>query len=246
MTDARQDTERNNMSDLSEKDAVKVLQKKIGYRFKKKSLLTAAITHRSFRFENEGVKRDNQRLEFLGDAVIGFISAAWLYGKFSDCDEGMLTALRSQLTRGKTLAKIGKDLDLGVHLRIGKGEEASGGRRRSSNLADAVESVFGAVYLDGGLKSAEKVFRKLCGSELKGLNTDAWKGNPKGKLQELTQRRLKTSPEYRVVDKDGPAHASVFTVEVEISDGTRVTSKGRSKREAETRAAAKMLDKLGE
>lgn len=226
------------------KNPFKDLEKKIGYGFRKMNLIETALMHRSFRFENTGITSDNQRMEFLGDAVLGFVAAAHLYENHDDCDEGDLTSYRSQTTNGQILAEIAQSIDLGTFIKMGKGEENSGGRKRESNLADALEAVIGAAYLDGGLKAVNKIFEQLFVPKLENLSGDVWDGNPKGKLQELSQRQWKGSPRYRIVSKDGPPHAAIFTVEVALADGSAGTGKGRNKQEAEARAAADALSRL--
>ena len=127
------------------------LERSIGYSFRKRKLLETALIHRSFRFETEGIDSDNQRLEFLGDAVLGFVAGAFVYKRFASKQEGFLTSLRSQIISGKALAEIATKLKLGEYLQVGKGEAKSGGRCRASTLADALEAVIGAAYLDGGI-----------------------------------------------------------------------------------------------
>ena len=219
------------------------LEKNLGYRFRKKKIIDEALTHRSYRFEHEDVEFDNQRMEFLGDAMLGAVIAAYMYEKFQDRPEGALTSFRSQIASGKTLGHIGKSLDIGKYLKIGKGEEASGGRKRTSNLADALEAVIGAAYLDGGLKAVEKIYKKVFLPYAENINGDIWADNPKGKLQEHCQRYWKQSPIYRIVSTKGPPHAMIFTVEVEIPDGQTALGGGRSKREAEIYAAMAILEK---
>lgn len=228
------------------KNEYKVLEKKLGYRFKNRTLLTTALLHRSYRFENDDVVTDNQRLEFLGDAVLGFVAAARLYAMFPEDDEGVLTTYRSQITSGKALADLAADIDIGEYLKMGRGEIASGGRSRASNLADAFESVLGAAYLDGGVKAVDKIFTLLFLPCIAGLSGDVWADNPKGKLQDYAQRQLKTSPRYSIVKRDGPPHATVFTVEASLSDGVQAEGVGANKQEAETEAAKKMIEKLAD
>lgn len=221
------------------------LEKDIGYRFRRISLLEEALLHRSFRFENKGITNDNQRMEFLGDAVLGFITAAYVYKKFQDKQEGVLTSFRSQVTSGKALVDVARSINLGDYIKIGKGEEQSGGRKRHSNLADALEAVIGAAHLDGGIKAVEKIFKELFMPQLDSLSDDIWEGNPKGKLQEYSQRKWKTSPRYRIIRKEGPSHATTFTVEVFLHNGTIGTGKGGNKQNAETTAAINALKRLG-
>jgi len=226
------------------KNPYRQLEKNIGYTFKRRKFLATALTHRSFRFENAGVSVDNQRLEFLGDSVLGFLTAAFLYEKHDTSDEGVLTSLRSQTTSGKALARVAREVGLGEVARLGTGEERSGGRKRASLLADTLEAVIGAAYLDGGMKGCRKVFRKLFVPRLDELSGDIWANNPKGKLQEYSQRYWKKSPVYKVVNRAGPAHATLFTVEVSLENGLRATGHGQSKQDAETTAARSLLREL--
>lgn len=222
------------------------LEKAIGYSFRKKTLLVNALTHRSYRYENRGVEFDNQRMEFLGDAALGFVAGAYLYDTMQDKDEGHLTAMRSRITSGKALAEIAASLSLGEFVQIGKGEERSGGRDRSSNLADALESVIGAAYLDTGIKAVEKIFKKLFVPYLDECGDDLWADNPKGKLQETAQTLFRKSPSYRVVKQSGPSHSRVYTVEVVVNGRAMAKGEGRNKRLAESRAAEKALRQLAD
>ncbi len=228
------------------KNPYRPLEKRLGYRFRRRKMLEAALTHPSFRVESGDDVMDNQRLEFLGDAVLGMAAAAHLYKGMGDIGEGMLTSLRSQITRGRALAGLARELRIGEFLRMGRGEEGSGGRDRQSNLEDALEAVIGAIYLDGGFKAAQKVFKRVFVPVIDELSDDMWAGNPKGKLQEFSQRRWKESPSYDVLKQDGPPHATTFTVSVTLRDGRNRRGKGRSKQEAERRAAKKLLEALGE
>lgn len=222
----------------------KGLEKLLGYKFKDQDLLETALTHRSYRFENDDIYSDNQRLEFLGDAVLDMLTAEHLYERYPDDDEGVLTSFRSQVTSGKALADLGAVLELGSFLLMGRGEESSGGRKRSSNLADALESVFGAAFVDGGIKAVNKIFKKVFVPCIDRLSGDVWADNPKGKLQEYSQRRLKTSPLYHILSKEGPSHACSFTVEVVLSNGLKGMGVGVNKREAEVAAARDILSNI--
>jgi ribonuclease-3 len=180
-------------------------------------------------------------MEFLGDAALGFVAGAYLYHCMQDKDEGHLTAMRSRITSGKALAEIATGLSLGEFVQIGKGEERSGGRDRSSNLADALESVIGAAYLDTGIKAVEKIFNKIFVPYLDECGDDLWADNPKGKLQETAQTIFRKSPVYRVLKQSGPSHSRVYTVEVVVNGKTMGMGEGRNKRMAESRAAEKAL-----
>ncbi|MBL7114497.1 MAG: ribonuclease III [Kiritimatiellae bacterium] len=222
-------------------DALRALEKLINYRFKNRQLLEMALTHRSYRFENAGISHDNQRLEFLGDAVLDLVLAEFLYEKYPDKGEGFLTSTRSRLVSGRGLAVCARGLELGEFLRIGKGEEASGGRERESNLADCLEAIVGAAYLDRGHKAARRVIIAVILPQLGEAEGCEWRDNPKGKLQEYSQRRWKEGPEYEVVKATGPAHERVFTVAVRLPDGREVTAQAPSKQAAEAAAATCLI-----
>ncbi|MFA5689630.1 MAG: ribonuclease III [Kiritimatiellales bacterium] len=219
----------------------KALEKRIGYRFKKKALLAAALTHPSFRYEAEEVKDDNQRLEFLGDAVLGFLAADALMIQNPAAAEGELTTLKSALTSGPALAAMAREIGLGDFLRTGKGETASGGANRNSNLEDALEALIGAVWLDGGLKAARKFFERNILNPLQSAGPVLI--NPKGVLQEFAQKNGFDIPAYRVVEAAGPDHARQYCVEVTVSTFV-FRGKGTSRREAEKRAAEKAVQSL--
>lgn len=215
----------------------KQLEKSIGYRFRKRRYLETALTHRSYRYESPDIDGDNQRLEFLGDAVLGLAAAAHLYTVHPDFEEGDLTRTRSRLTNIKALARIAESIQLGSFIRLGRGEQQSGGSERASTLGDALEAILGAAYLDGGPKAAARIFKKLFIPELSHEEEELWKDNPKGALQEFTQRKWKLSPRYRLVREEGPAHSKRFAVEVVINSIVKGTGEGSSKREAEIAAA---------
>ncbi len=224
----------------------KRLQKQIGHRFRNRSLLQAALTHPSARNENpDSIPADNQRLEFLGDAVLGLLAAEALYALQGELDEGVMTRLRSQITSRPALAELGQHWQLGLLLDLGRGEKESGGAERDSNLADAVEALIGAAYLDGGLRACRKLFqrnlRPMLATAQQNTRKNAQSGNPKGALQEWTQQHWQCSPDYAILEESGPAHdrqylAAVFWQGEEIARGS-----GSSKRAAETDAAAAAL-----
>ena len=218
------------------------LEKALGYRFRRRALLEMALTHPSFRHEAQGAA-DNQRLEFLGDAVLGLVVADQLFAAHATADEGALTKLRSGLTNTRALARLAQGIELGRHLRLGHGEQQSGGAHRSTTLADALEAILGAAFRDGGLRAVQKIFKHLF-QPLLAQPTHAWNENPKGALQELLQQAWRTNPEYRVVQESGPAHARAYTVDV-LRDGAVIgTGAGASKRDAETAAARHALEHL--
>ncbi|MCC5850299.1 MAG: ribonuclease III [Verrucomicrobia bacterium] len=228
------------------KTVLKTLEKTLHYRFKNRDLLRVALTHPSFRHEqgNEAVS-DNQRLEFLGDAVIGLLSAEHLFGLEGEMGEGDMTKFRSGITSRGGLAQVGEAWQIGPMLLMGRGETQSGGASRDSNLADAVEAVIGAVYQDGGMKAARKLYQRHFAPRMEtrlDLNPDL--ENPKGSLQELSQKTWQQSPEYQIVEELGPAHARQYVAAVSIRGEEIARGIGMSKRAAEAAAAAEGLEKL--
>lgn len=235
---------------LRRKNPYKELENMLGYSFKRHNLLEMALTHRSYRFETRDVEEDNQRLEFLGDAVLGFIVAAHLYDAHADGREGTLTDLRSSVTSGKALGAIGKDIGLGAFVRLGKGEESAGGRQRVSLLSDCLEAVIGAAYLDGGVKAAERIVEKVVIPQFSPGRQADWTDNPKGKLQELSQRSYGKSPDYRRVGEAGPAHQKTFVIDAVVNGRPMGRGTGPNRRAAESEAAMHavkaMLSQAGE
>ncbi|MEI8205822.1 MAG: ribonuclease III [Kiritimatiellales bacterium] len=213
-------------------------EKRIKYRFKKKVLLEAALTHPSYRYEMLDAESDNQRLEFLGDAVLGLLAADILMERNPQAAEGELTKLKSAISSGTALASAARELGLGEHLRLGKGEAASGGADRDSNLEDALEALLGAVWLDGGLKAARKFFDRNIFQILE--NGSPVMNNPKGILQEYAQKKGYAAPEYKVTEASGPDHARRYCVEVTVSTYA-YRGEGTSRREAEKMAAEKAV-----
>ena len=221
------------------------LEKAIGYSFRKKSLMATALLHRSMRFESGGEMEDNQRLEFLGDAALSLVAGDYLFRNFPELREGEMTMLRSRLTNGKALALIGQGIQLGDWLQLGKGEQKSGGQRRPSNITDAFEAVIGAAYLDGGIRAVTRIFNRLFLSLMDGVESDGqYEDNPKGRLQEMVQRKWRTNPHYRVVKQGGPAHARTFFVQVEINGAQAGSGRGSCKRDAEQNAAQDAIMKM--
>lgn len=211
-----------------------------GHAFADPALLETALTHPSFAEENPGAAH-NQRLEFLGDAVLGFLLADRVYRDGADRPEGELTRRRAAVASGAALAAKAREIGLGSALRLGRGEAATGGADRASNLEDAMEAVFGAVYLDGGLAAARAALEALFARELAALPTlGEWSANPRGELQALAQARFGAQPDYGPVAVSGPAHAPVF--EASVSAGGRsATGRGTSKHAAQAAAAAALL-----
>ncbi|MCC7300333.1 MAG: ribonuclease III [Verrucomicrobia bacterium] len=216
----------------------RTLEKRIEYRFRKKALLESALTHPSYRYENAAAESDNQRLEFLGDAVLGLLAADVLTEKNPQANEGELTRLKSSITSGSALVSAARSLGLGEYIRFGKGEAASGGADRDSNLEDALEALLGAVWLDGGLKAARKFFERNIFQPLESGAPAL--GNPKGMLQEYAQKKGYAVPNYQVLEASGPDHARHYLVEVTVSTYA-YRGEGPSRREAEKNAAQKAV-----
>jgi len=220
------------------------LEGEMGYSFKNRTLLEQAVTHPSFR-PAEGSVAHNQRLEFLGDAVLGLVLAESLYEELPNEREGTLTRFRSMLVKGNQLHHLAQKLSLGTYLRMGEGEEAMGGRERPSILEDAFEAVIGAVYEDGGIEAAKAVARKVYGPLGPLLDRLMDEHNPKGRLQEIFQpTHGNDSIEYRLSGQSGPDHAKQFEIEVWIDGTCRGKGKGHSKQRAEEAAALEALESV--
>ena len=217
------------------------LEKRIGYKFRNPLLLAEALTHPSLRHETHRRQFDNQRLEFLGDAVLQLVITEYLYTSFTREAEGRLTKLRSRLVSRESLKQHAATLELGQHLMLGRGEEASGGRTRDSTLADAFEALIGALYLDSDLATVRRIILQEMCDELALIAADPVDINPKGHLQELLQAISPRSPISESISQTGPEHAKTFVVRV-IWEGTTLgEGKGRSKKYAETAAAVEAL-----
>jgi ribonuclease III len=223
---------------------MKELQEKINYHFIEIEILRRALTHPSARHESN-LDEDNQRLEFLGDAVIGLLTAEFGYHRYKHMQEGQLTMLRSGAASTGALAGLARSLQLGAYLELGKGEENSGGRDRDNNLADALEALIGACYLDGGMAAARQVFAKIFQPMLERNSAHVLHRNPKGELQERAQAQGWPNPEYTILSEEGPAHRPTFIVQVETADGRTATGSGNSKRAAEVEAANALLAQPG-
>lgn len=217
----------------------------IGIAFTNPEILKTALIHSSYINENpESAPLSNERLEFLGDAVLGLIIAESLYKEFPDSPEGDLTRLRSALVRRDTLAGMARSIRLGEYLYLGIGEETGGGRNKPANLAGAFEAVIGAIYVDGGLESARTFILELFGSEMyKQAYKDA-ETDYKSKLQEVTQANYQITPIYILVKATGPDHDREFTVEVRIGSRVLASGKGKSKKSAEMQAARIALSNI--
>ncbi len=213
------------------------LEERIGHKFRNPILLAEALTHPSLRHETQRSYFDNQRLEFLGDAVLQLVMTEYLYQHFSGEAEGKLTQFRARLVSREALMVHAARIGLGAHLMMGRGEEASGGRERNSTLADAFEALLGAIYLDSDLATVRRFILAEAADDFARIEEDPIEVNPKGQLQELLQAISPRSPVYEVVSQSGPEHEKNFVVRalwegIELGEGT-----GRSKKLAETAAA---------
>ncbi|MEC8522824.1 MAG: ribonuclease III [Pseudomonadota bacterium] len=216
------------------------LSQRIGYTFNDESLVTLALTHRSLSGTN------NERLEFLGDSILNFVIAEALFRKFPNAKEGKLSRLRARLVKGDTLAEIAKEFDLGEFLLLGSGEMKSGGHRRDSILADAVEAIIGAIYLDAGQEAASDRILAWYDSRLQSLTLEDPIKDPKTRLQEHQQANKMSLPKYTVVSVGGPGNEQIFTVSCRIpQQDEAVTAEGSSRRIAEQAAAQLFLKQLG-
>ena len=218
------------------------LEERIGYKFRNPLLLAEALTHPSLRHETQDYHFDNQRLEFLGDAVLQLVITEHLYSHFQSEAEGKLTKLRARLVSREALTVHAARLDLGNYVMLGRGEEASGGRERNSTLADSFEALVGAIYLDSDLATIRHFILNHAGKDLEQLIEEPVDVNPKGHLQELLQAITSRSPVYEVISQSGPEHKKTFVVRaiwegVILGEGT-----GNSKKQAETAAATEAME----
>ncbi|TNE48194.1 MAG: ribonuclease III [Deltaproteobacteria bacterium] len=222
------------------------LESALGYTFTNSGLLEEALTHRSFVHESKGVAlRSYERLEFLGDAVLELSVSVYLWQAYPNLPEGDLTRLRAELVKKMTLAGIAQQLDLGPHLRLGKGEKLRGGAERASILADTIEAILGAVFLDGGFPLAQEVCMKLLESNLEGLDPTNLP-NYKNRLQELAASKQLPMPRYQLLHVEGPEHQPTFVMEALIPPDSRAEGHGRNKKRATQEAAKKLLFALQE
>lgn len=221
------------------------LENKLDYKFKNKTLLKEALTHPSF--QKRGLKdktTNNQRLEFLGDSILDLIVTEKLFRKLVSFSEGRLTKIKSVLVSKDTLAKWANHLFLGKYIILGKGEDLTGGRKKSSILADSFEALLGAIYLDSGLKKAKKIISPFIKTEIELIIRGKHEEDYKTLLQENSQKEMKCLPKYCLIKEKGPDHRKIFCIEVRLKKITYGTGTGESKKEAEQDAARDALKKL--
>lgn len=215
------------------------LEARIGYRFRDGALLEQALTHRSYGSPH------NERLEFLGDSVLGCVMAEALYARFPGLSEGELTRLRAALVCEEALCDAARELQVGPGIRLGEGERARGSEIRASILADALEALFGAVLMDGGYDAARRIVLAVYGERLAGIDPRGPTKDPKTRLQEYLQGQHRSRPEYHVVRVSGAAHRQNFEVECRVPDlAIQATGTGSSRQRAEQEAAAALLDRI--
>jgi ribonuclease-3 len=217
------------------------LAREAGIVFRDTALLQRALTHRSYINEHRSAVEDNERLEFLGDACLDMTSAAYLYQRFPELDEGELTRLRSSLVRTEQLAEFARELRLGEAVLLGRGEAASGGRERLALLCDVFEAFVGAIYLDGGPEAVARFMEPRFQRAVTRAMNDGSLVDPRSRLQIWAQAELNATPRYTTVESHGPDHAREFVVEVEVGEWLRSRGQGRSKQEAAQDAAARAL-----
>lgn len=205
-------------------------------KFKNKDLLDLALTHRSWVNEHKGVRTSNERLEFLGDAILEFVASKEIFTKYPDKEEGYLTALRANLVNTVALAQVAIKLDLGKDIFLSKGEEDGGGRTNQSLLADTVEAIIGAIFIDKGIVEAEEFIQENLLADMQKISREPLK-DPKSSLQEIIQAKSLPAPKYQVVEESGPDHDKKFVVEVVVDSKTIGRGEGKSKSLAEQEAA---------
>lgn len=223
---------------------VEELQRKLGVTFKDVATLQRALFHRSYLNEAPEDVESNERLEFLGDAVLGLVVSERLFKDYPQMTEGQLSQVRAILVRWDALARAAERLELGEYLVLGKGEELSGGRRRPSNLAGAFEAVIGAAYIDSGFRFAQRLVLKLLKPDLDEIAAQGFNIDSKSELQHVSQTRWREIPHYTLISSEGPDHAKLFTVEVTVGDQVMGRGQGRNKKQAELNAARQALETL--
>ncbi|MGN1317628.1 MAG: ribonuclease III [Lachnospirales bacterium] len=216
---------------------------KLDYEFKNRDLLNTALSHSSYINEHKGLEC-NERLEFLGDSILGFVTAEYLYKNYPNLPEGNLTKIRANVVCETMLAKLGKEIGLNCDLLLGKGEEHTGGRERSSIIADAMEAVIGAIYLDGGIEPAKSFILNMLIPEIKATVSTPRVLDSKTSLQEILQKDSSAVIEYDIINESGPAHNKIFEASVSCNGKILGKGKGKSKKEAEQDAAMNAIENI--
>ena len=230
---------------LPREEGLLALTRRLGCRFKDLNLLDRALRHSSYTYERPEAGPSNEQLEFLGDAVLSLTVSQLLIVMFPEASEGELSRRRAALVNARQLAEVARGLDLGVCLLLGRGEARQAGHEKPSLLADALEAVLAAAYLDGGFKKAQRLVNRWFTPILAQQGSLPWQ-DPKTELQELTQARCKLSPTYHILEETGPSHARRFRVELRLGKKALAQGEGPSKKKAEQQAARSALEKLQE
>ena len=225
-------------------EIIDAFQIRLGFTFQQRELLQRALTHSSYANEINVPTRDNERLEFLGDAVLEYVTTDMLFHRFPDEPEGYLTQLRAAIVRNESLAELGRQLDLGSYLLVGRGEDATGGRERDSTLSRAFEALLGAVYLDQGLMNLSAFLQPMLDTMLDEILLLQTHRDARSVLQEMSQEQLHLTPEFAVVDESGPPHLRVYTIDMLISDVVVGRGTGPNKRSAAQEAARDALEHI--
>ncbi|TDO87844.1 RNAse III [Halanaerobium saccharolyticum] len=233
------------MGELFNKEKINKFETSLDLDFKDKKLIQRALTHKSYPNENRRLNlKDNERLEFLGDSVLSLSVSTYIFNKFSNLPEGELAKMRAVIVSAPILAEVAKRIELGQFLFLGKGEEMTGGRERDSILADTMEAIFGALYLDQGFTAAADFILELLKVDIINVAEGNHIQDYKTILQEVIQENGNVRPEYEVVDEEGPDHNKTFIVAVKLNEDSLGSGQGSSKKEAEQEAAKVALDKL--
>lgn len=224
-----------------------MLKDKIGYEFRNEKLFQKALTHSSYANEQRARRiQNNERLEFLGDSVLGFVSADYLYNHFPELPEGELTKLRAAVVCEQTLYEIAKELGIDREIKLGHGEDLGGGRQRPSILADAVEALLGAIYLDGGIEPARAFVLSFVPRKAEAARRGGAFKDYKTMLQEIVQKNRQETLEYRLAGSEGPDHNKLFTMQLLLNSNVFAEGRGKSKKEAEQMAAKQALELMGQ
>lgn len=220
--------------------SINMIEEKLGYVFKDKELLKNALIHKSF-VDKTKKNYNNERLEFLGDSVLGFVVAEYLYKNYPELPEGELTKIRSLVVCEESLYNVAKSFNLGDAIYLGKGEEMTMGRDRPSILSDATEAIFAAIYLDGGMEEVKKIILSLLKEKIESSVKERDIKDYKTMLQEIIQKDNVFSPKYTLIKEEGPDHNKIFTVSVSVNNNILGTGRGKTKKEAEKNAAKQAL-----
>lgn len=220
---------------------IKEIEERLELEFDDKTLLMRAFTHRSFLNEHPSANKHNERLEYLGDAILEFLVSKYLYNNYSDRDEGDLTSFRAAIVRTEALAQTAAELDYGKYLRMSKGEDETGGREKDYLLANTFEAVLGAIYLDQGIENAEKFLENFHFPKIENIVKNRLDIDPKTKFQEVAQEKFKITPEYKLISETGPDHSKTFIMAVYLGSKKYGEGEGPSKQKAEEAAADQAL-----